>query len=285
MTRLLKFVLVMLLFALAMLLVLFLYPLGTDTLQYAIIYSGLQTWSDYIYLEPSFRGLVLFSNYLGLNLSGFYLLITGLTLLPVLYVTSKSSYKIAFFYYLSVFFFPYMINGIRQSLAMGLGLIALYMFNKGLKKKAIGFAFVGVSFHYGALIYFMYFLFASISKKLSIVVILFILFFISLYGISIFGVGSSSIDFIDVLYRFILLFIFSLFVSKKNEPVLIFYFAGLLIYLALYFDAQLAARVHFYFRIVEVLILLSPLKNIVLSRFTTIVFIIFFLSLNLLIYV
>jgi hypothetical protein len=268
-----------------MLLVLFLYPLGTDTLQYEIIYNGLQTWSDYIYLEPSFRGLVLFSNYLGLNLSGFYLLITGLTLLPVLYVTSKSRYQIAFFYYLSVFFFPYMINGIRQSLAMGLGLIALYMFNKGLKKKAIGFAFVGVSFHYGALIYFMYFLFASISKKLSIVVILFIFCFISLYGISIFGVGSSSIDFIDVLYRFILLFIFSLFVSKNNEPVLIFYLAGLLIYLALYFDAQLAARVHFYFRIVEVLILLSPLKNIVLSRFTTIVFIIFFLSLNLLIYV
>ena len=268
-----------------MLLVLFLYPLGTDVMQYSIIYSGLKTWTDYIYLEPSFRGLVLFSNYIGLNLNGFYLLITGLTLLPVLYVTSKSRYKIAFFYYLSVFFFPYMINGIRQSLAMGLGLIALYMFNKGLKKKAIGSVFVAVSFHYGALIYFMYFLFASISKKLSIVVTIFILFFISLYGISIFGFGSSSIDFIDVLYRFILLFIFSLFTSKKNEPLLIFYFVGLLIYLALYFDAQLAARVHFYFRIVEVLILLSPQKNIVLSRVATILLFIFFLSLNLLIYV
>lgn len=268
-----------------MLLVLILYPKGTDVLQYSIIYSNLNSWSDYLYLEPSFRGLVLFSHYIGLNLSGFYLLMTGLTLLPVLYVTKSSRFSIVFLYYLSVFFFPYMINGIRQSLAMGLGLLALYIYNKGFNKKAVGLVFVAGSFHFGAFIYFLYFLFASISKKASMVVILLILVFISLYSLSVFGVGSSSIGVFDVLYRFILLVVLSLFTSKKNDPLLIFYLAGFLIYLSLYYDAQLAARVHFYFRIIDVLIFAYPLKNMKLSRTTNIVFTLVFLFWNLFLYV
>lgn len=265
-----------------MLLVLFLYPLGTDVWSYSIIYSGLNTWSDYIYLEPGFRGLVLFSHYIGLSISGFYLMITGLTILPVLYVVGNSRYSLVFLYYLSVFFFPYMINGIRQSLAMGLGLLALYMFNNGFNRKAIGLLVVAGSFHFGALIFFLYFLFVSISKKASMILIL-LLGFISLYSLIIFGFGSIGV--FDVLYRFILLVIISLFTSKKSEHLLMFYLAGFLIYLALNFDPQLAARVHFYFRIGELLILAYPLKRIALSRATTVVLTIVFLFWNLFIYV
>lgn len=259
--------------------------MGTDTLQYSIIYKGLQTWSDFIYLEPSFRGLVIFSHYLGLNLSGFYILMSALTLLPVLYVTTKSRFSLVFFYYLSVFFFPYMINGIRQSLAMGLGMIAIYIFNKGNKKKALVLTVIAASFHFGALIYFLYFILSSISRKLCLIIIGFVLLFFLKWGLDVFGPGSSSIGSFDVLYRTVLIIILSLFVSKENESLLIFYITGFLIYLSLYFDAQLAARVHFYFRIIEILIFATPLKNITLSKSTTTILTIFFLFWNLIIYV
>lgn len=249
-----------------LLLVYYLSQFGTDYNSYSIIYDGISTFSDYLYLEPGFRVLVVFAHWFGLSLDLFYVFVAFLTFIPVLYTLKKSNISLSFMYYLSIFLFPYVINGIRQSLAMGLGLLAVFSINNKNFFKSLLLLVIAASVHYGAVFYFLYVLLKLPNRFLGYFFFLVSILVAMYWGVSHIDHGFNSVNGFDVLYRFILVLLLSLFVGKENRDLYLLYLSGFLIYLAFYKDAQLAARIHFYFRIIEVLILAYPLRNKQLTK-------------------
>lgn len=102
-----------------------------------------------------------------------------LTLFPVFYVSyKKSPYPLlSIFFYISLYYYFYSFNIIRQCIAMSFGLMAFHFIDERKNISAYIIFFISVLFHYSALIILPGLLFIStkhsINKYLSYVILLF----------------------------------------------------------------------------------------------------------------
>lgn len=290
---------------------------GTDTQEYLSFWSGLAPVyrydSDY-YSNFELGYKLIFSIIKIFSSSDItFLLFNALLALVPLYIGLKKILNdhvvISLIIYYSVFFIPYILNGMRQAIAMGFFVFALPYF---LRRKSVSVIFTAILaslFHSSGLLILVSYIFYIIAKKIkkwfyffSFICAL-LVYKLGLGGIVLFNYTSVSRDvytiefnestsFFQIVIRTVMaLFImfFAINLEKKNRLILnLFnvYWFGYLLYIVFIDNNMISTRFNMFFRILE--IVLVPLiisayifkfnKNSVFILFLIPCFILFYSS-------
>lgn len=290
---------------------------GTDTQEYLRFWNGLEPAYNYNFeyysnFESGYK--IVFSIIKSFsNSEVVFLFFNALLALAPLYIGLKKILNkhviISLIIYYSVFFIPYILNGMRQAIAMGLFVFALPYF---LNKKSISvifLTFLASLFHSSGFLILVSYIFFIIAKKIKKWFYVFsffcalLVYKLGLGGMVLFNYTSVNRDvyisefnestslFQIVIRTVIVLFImfFAINLEKKNRLVLnLFniYWFGYLLYIVFIDNNMISTRFNMFFRVLE--IVLVPLiisaysvkfnKNSVFVLFLIPCFILFYSS-------
>lgn len=272
---------------------------GSDYYSYESIWQGIKAMdfknifdTSYETLEPGFRLLVALLKVFTDFDRVFYLIMSMFAILPTWYGLRKicSNHIITgLFIFFLIFYIPYVFNGMRQAIAMGLFIYSIdFIRNRKLLNVSL-IAFLALSFHFSGIIilisYFAYniklkpivffvlgTLISFIVSKLISVAYIFQLFNLNLYYLEDLNFSTSIFQLITRLaIALVMLLANYLFVIKKkliNEEVVFLsrliniYLIGLFIYIYFRDLNVFATRINMFFRILEILIFPLFLSNI-----------------------
>ena len=263
---------------------------GTDFKTYTNIWYGINSLNagydsiGYGHLEPGFRILVSILKFVSTDSIFFFFTMSFLTLL-ILYLglikVPDLNIHIAMLVFFSIFYIPYVFNGMRQALAMSIFVYSLpFIMNRSFLKVLV-LTILSSSFHISGIIimisYVIYYykpdlvLFSIVGTFLSLI----------LYNLKIappflnylsdgkFELykniwGDSS--YIQVLLRSLLtIFILAIsYVIKKNyfNKLVMIYLVGYFFYIATQDAYMIAARVNMFFRVLEVVLFAVAMNHI-----------------------
>lgn len=147
---------ILLLLSFAILFILLAYrsvTVGTDTINYNIQFNVIKSFG-FLNIEPLWLYLNKFAIALGGNFQLVLVFASLLTLLPVFYVVNKKSPLpfLSIFLYLSLYYYFFSFNIMRQCIAMSFGLLSIMFFNDNKIKKSLFFLLIAVLFHYSAIV-------------------------------------------------------------------------------------------------------------------------------------
>ncbi|EOX4967774.1 EpsG family protein [Vibrio alginolyticus] len=279
---------------------------GTDFYSYIYLYDavpefGSGSFNDiYQNIEPGFKYLTSITKLFG-NVQFYFFTISILSLLPIwvgliwLNKIIKFNILLALLIYLLVFFLPYNLNAIRQSITMGFFILSLPMIIEKKSLSVLSISILASLFHStGILIGISYFfirLFLITKYRtfcyflLLSLLIYFSNIFVTLF--SLFGVDIDrwidlwgSIDVVSIAVR---LFIIGLFIFPRamdlrvRAQVVLFnlYFYGLFLYISLGSVGMMATRFNMFFRVLEIVIvpfLITKSKFLTNKFFITFIF-------------
>jgi hypothetical protein len=221
----------------------------------------------------------------------------GLKKINILYVIP------GLLFYLFVFYVPYIFNGMRQAVAMGIYIYSLYDIINNKKKNIIILTILAISFHTSGIIIFLSYLIYNLKINhnlylfLGLIFTLFFKTFLSLQFVFVkLGFNMYYLEGLDktttifqILTRIIILFVLFIFnhifvqgTSKKQifNNLLKVYTTGFFFYIYFLELNTFATRINMFFRLLEIIlfpiILLSTNK---ISNKLFILFIMFFLGL------
>ena len=265
---------------------------GTDFDSYIGIWSGIKPvylffHNDFGYssLEP---GFLFFTSILRTFTHSEFLFVFCMSIISIIpvYLGLK---KINIFYvipglflYLLVFYVPYVFNGMRQSVAMGLYIYSLYDIINNKKKNIILLTILAVSFHSSGIIIFLSFLIYNLKINFNLYLV------IGLFTTSLFktflslqlvfeklGFNMYYLESLDktttrfqiltrIFVLFVLLFFYQIIVSKtKNKIIFInllkVYLIGFFFYLYFLDLNTFATRINMFFRILEIILFLCDI--------------------------
>lgn len=249
--------------------------IGTDTPTYFDIFEWITDESGK-YIEPGWYYLNRIVFLCGGNFTTLLLVTSSLTIVPLVYLSNHYKnyrYEILFFYY-SMYFYLNSYNGMRQYLAVSIGLFIFEQIRlKKEKWKVICSIIIATMFHYSALLLLLSLIVNKIKIKNSICLcLLFISFVIgSFANISFFEFfagkyasylfrdeygfreSSFSIYFLTLLMNCIFIWIV-LFKNKRFEEFwLVLFFLGIVL-LNFTFRIGLGARLILYYTITQILV-------------------------------
>jgi hypothetical protein len=286
---------------------------GTDYDSYIGIWSGIQPIylffkSDFGYtsLEPGFLFFTSFLRTISHSEILFLFCMSFISIMP-LYIGLKKInilYVIpGLLFYLFVFYVPYIFNGMRQAVAMGIYIYSLYDIINNKKKNIIILTILAISFHTSGIIIFLSYLIYNLKINhnlylfLGLIFTLFFKTFLSLQFVFVkLGFNMYYLEGLDktttifqILTRIIILFVLFIFnhifvqgTSKKQifNNLLKVYTTGFFFYIYFLELNTFATRINMFFRLLEIIlfpiILLSTNK---ISNKLFILFIMFFLGL------
>jgi len=270
---------------------------GTDFDSYIGIWSGIKPiylffQSDFGYssLEPGFLFFTSFLRMLSHSEFLFLFCMSAISIIPVYLGLKKINilYVVpGLFLFLLIFYVPYVFNGMRQAVAMGLYIYSLYDIINNKKKNIFLLTMLAVSFHSSGIIIFLSFLVYNfkINFNLNLIIGLFAIFmlktFLSLQfvfeklGFNMYYLESldKTTSVFQILTRIfvllVLLFFHHLIVSKTDNKIIFInflkvYLIGLFIYLYFLDLNTFATRINMFFRILEIIlfpIILVSSKN------------------------
>ena len=270
---------------------------GTDFYSYVFIFDAVPEIgsgdfeSVYQNIELGFKYVTSIVKYFG-GLNLYFFTFSILSLLPMwiglirLNRIIEFNILVALLIYLLIFFLPYNLNAVRQSVAMGLFVFSLPFIIERKALPAVLFSILASLFHStGLLIALSYFFVRYFPIRnyyyflLLLVVSVGLLFSNLLVTIfSSFGVDISRWlelwDSIDAISIFIRLIVLMLLVFPKpmnlrnNTEMILFniYFYGVFLYISLGSVGMMATRFNMFFRILEIVIIPYLFKG---SRFLT----------------
>lgn len=263
---------------------------GIDTLNYKITYMQMANKS-FSYLskmqwfeEPGYRLLLIFLNKLGFSWTLYFVVAAAIYTIPIMILIYKESenvfFSIALFLLLGYFTFP--MSTMRQSMAIGLCLIAYLQYQKGRIFLSFLFLIIAASVHVSALIFLLYFGLLMIPlnrNNINIWVscaLLFIILGVSplrdlfIYFLNLIGKDYSGVE-TGGLFRelfFIITIFVSLYVNRFNKDFLSKHknsfkavlLAAVLLPIVRYHPAL--TRIYFYFSVFEIILIPSMLVSI-----------------------
>lgn len=257
--------------------------IGIDYFTYQNIFHGINDFSDYNYLEPGFRLLVVFFKSIGVHSQWLFFVFALITLVLLVKSITKNSYYplLSLFLYLCIFYTGYVFNVLRQGIAMSIFLISLQYIEERRIWRVLLLSLIGTSIHYSGIFIIIGYIFTKISIKRKTYIILLLIsigliFASNLYAgkiisfmpaiisqklISYSNTFRSSIDLVGLIQR-VLLFIPLLMyypmlnkVDKKFEIIFKLYFLGFLFYSLFSFQGLLATRINMFYKILEILLI------------------------------
>lgn len=140
---------------------------GYDWINYYDTYVNIQSGNvDTFFTEPGYLGLMIFSNYIGLNFSLFSASVTFLIYLFVyLFCRKMSNPSLAFFTLFSFLGFFMFIEQIRQGLALCILLLGIYQLHQGNTRKFVIIVLLASLFHISAIMAFLFLFMRGKSER------------------------------------------------------------------------------------------------------------------------
>ena len=276
----------------------FRYKTGTDFDSYLGIWSGIKpiyyffnSNFGYASLEPGFLFFVSILRTISTSEILFFFSLSTISIIPVYLGLKKINlYFIipGLFFYFLIFYIPYVFNGMRQAVAMGLYVYSFYFIINHNTRKLILISLVAISFHSTGIIillsYFIYNLkipfkiFIFIGFILTVLLKLFVglHFVFQKLGLNIYYLEDldRTTTLFQVVTRFLVLLLliifYKLFVYNTNYGIvyrnfLKVYLIGFFFYLYFFELNTFATRINMFFRILEILLFsltLYSAKNI-----------------------
>jgi hypothetical protein len=263
------------------------YKTGTDFESYMGIWSGIKPIyfffnNDFGYasLEPGFLFFTSLLRTISTSEILFLLSMSSISIIPVYLGLKKINilYVIpGLFFYLLVFYIPYIFNGMRQAVAMGIFVYTLPYILDDKKKKIILLTLLAISFHTSGIIILISYLIYKIKINLSFFLVggVSLTVLLSKYvsvqlvfeklGLNIYYLEelSKSTSVFQILTRIIvllfLLLFYRLFVQNSSYNIVyknLFkaYFLGFFIYVYFFELNTFATRINMFFRVLEVIL-------------------------------
>ena len=277
---------------------------GTDTAAYLRIWESTRPFESFsvfdfgdLFSEPLFGYFNSYLKYISaspLLFLGFYCVST-LGLLHIAISRVTPSRLLSYLFYFSIFLLPYVLNGVRQGMAMSLFLLAVPSIHKRENLKVILISLFATLVHVSGIFIMLSYLVVSIVQgtRLSIGITTLCAvgtslvvssldlasLFLKAIGLDYFAryqnflFGELSI--VDLAYRAsLLIYAFLGFTLSKSsldrqqegflKSLFVIYVLGFALYIVFREDYQLATRVNMFFRVVEVM--LFPLLIYALPR-------------------
>lgn len=270
------------------------YGIGTDYYNYLNIFQGINSFSDYNYLEPGFRFIVTIVKKLGFSeFSLFFVFAFILLCFMLVGIKKNSKYPVfSIFIFMTVFYIGYVFNGLRQGIAMSLLVFVLKDIELKNFKKVFVYTILGMTIHYSAVFIIIgYFFNKIIIKKMHYILMTIIFMFIVVINdfwsdiiihlmpeyialkINLYSYNyESEIDLLGIMQRLMIIFPFILyfnFLKRDNdsfEVIFKLYYLGFIFYSIFSFQEVFATRINMYFRILEI-ILFPYLLTLRINRF------------------
>lgn len=289
------FVLVLILILLAA----FRFGTGSDYFSYESIWQGIRPmdfnniWdTSYETLEPGFRLLISALKLYTDNDRVFYFVMSFLAILPIwlgLRKISPNYIIFGLFIYYMIFYVPYVFNGMRQAIAMGLFIYSIkYIRNRNFLKVLL-ISIFAISFHFSGVIILISYLayqikikpvtffltgisMSAIASKIVSIAYIFQIFNFNLYYLEEINVSTSIFQLLTrIAIAVLMLATYYLFFVKKskfnNEIVFLgrlinIYLIGLFVYIYFKDLNVFATRINMFFRVLEILIFPIILNNL-----------------------
>ncbi|GKU77026.1 transmembrane protein EpsG [Paenibacillus sp. L3-i20] len=259
------------------------YGIGTDYFNYLEIFNYVNVISDYGYLEPGFRFVIVLIKSLGFSVESLFFFFSFITLFYMFYGIKKTSIYPMFsvFLFITVFYIGYVFNGVRQGIAMALFVYLLIDIEQRNFKKVLLYTIIGLTLHFSAIFIMVGYFFSRLKFSRKSYVILTVLLVVAIFTnhiwtnafmylmpdyiqtkIDIYANGIvGGIDSIGVLQRLLLLILFLIYYNKLKmvnasfEWIFKLYFLGFVFYAMFSFQEMFATRINMFFRILEIILL------------------------------
>lgn len=194
------------------------FDVGTDTENYRFLFNLFVNGENYK-IEPLWVFLNKFVIFLGGDFRSLLVFVSILTFIPIYFLSNRINANgvLVIFFYVTLYYYFYSLNIMRQCLAASLLLIGVYYLLEGRKMFFIGITLIATFFHTSAFVVLVYLFLHLLPNKLWLYIVLI--------------VASASFGLI-LFEKFFLLFIQSGFYARYESYDLTFgNFSGNLIYL------------------------------------------------------
>lgn len=256
---------------------------GTDYLSYLKLWNEVEPVSSlaakYFRYAELERGFVLIISSLKQFTSSsvlHYLLLAGFAFIPLVAALKKLKIEylfVALLGYFLIFYIPYVFNGMRQAISMGLFLYAVYFIVERKTVLVILLALLAGSIHQSGYLILLAYLASFFYQRIPIVLLCGTVFSILFYQLGVINylffnvLGGSQVyitKFTESTSLFqlasraglvVLFYLFSRQGSVLYQKIFVMYLLGFFIYLSLADYNILATRFNLFFRVLEVLLL------------------------------
>lgn len=256
---------------------------GTDYLSYLKLWNEVEPVSSlatkyfrYAELERGFVFVISCLKQMTSSSVAHYLLLAILAFVPMVGGLKKLKIEylfVALFSYFLIFYLPYVFNGMRQAIAMGIFLYAVYFIVERKTVFVILLALLAGSFHQSGYLILLAYLVSFFYQRIPLILLLGsvcsvlcyqlglinYLFFNVLGGSQVYITKfTESTSLFQLASRAGLVVLFYLFSRQNTElykKIFVMYLLGFFIYVSLADYNVLATRFNLFFRVLEVLLL------------------------------